>query len=335
MATKIAINGFGRIGRLTFRQLIQNPDLEVVAVNDLSDTASLAHLLKYDTSHGKLNEVITHDDDSIQVGNLDVKVFARRDPEQLPWKELGIDIVLECTGFFRKRDQAAKHITAGAKRVIISAPAKSEGVPTLVIGVNDKEVFAGDHDIISNASCTTNCLAPVIKLIDQKWGLKSCMMTTVHAYTANQNLQDGPHKDLRRSRAAAENIIPTTTGAAEAVEIVYPEVKGKIKAMAFRVPVATGSLCDLTFDTEKPCTSEEINALLKEAAQTTHKGIIEFETDPIVSKDIVTNPHSSIIDSLLTSKQGDMHKLVTWYDNEYGYSSRLADATATFAASIK
>lgn len=325
---RIAINGFGRIGRLTFRNLFANENVEVVAINDLTDNETLAHLLKWDSAHGKFDHDITATDTHITVDGFAIAASAERDPAKLPWKELNIDVVIESTGFFVTKEGANKHIEAGAKKVIISAPSKGEGIHTVVLGVNG-ETLTEDMCHISNASCTTNCLAPVLKIVDQNWGLEYGSLTTTHAYTGDQNLQDAPHKDLRRSRAAAVNIVPTSTGAAAAIGAVYPPAAGKLMAIALRVPVITGSLIELNAVVSKDVTIEEINAKFKEAAEGPMKGVLEYSTDPLVSTDIVGNKHSSIFDSQLTDVQGKMIKVVSWYDNEAGYSARLAELTAS------
>jgi len=321
---RIAINGFGRIGRLTFRNLFENPDVEVVGINDLTDNATLAHLLKYDSAHGKFDAEISADDTHITINGTRIQCSAERDPSKLNWGELGVDNVLECTGIFRNREKAALHIEAGAKKVIISAPAKGEGVDTFVLGVNDEDI-TDTCDIMSNASCTTNCLAPVVKIIDENFGFQMGSLTTTHAYTSDQRIQDAPHSDLRRARAAAFNIIPTSTGAANAVGKVYPSVAGKLFAIAVRVPVITGSMIELNAIVDKTPSIEEINAAFKAAAEGPMKGVLEYSTDPLVSADIVGNKHSSIFDSLMTNTMGNMIKIVSWYDNEAGYSARLAD----------
>ncbi|NND77955.1 MAG: type I glyceraldehyde-3-phosphate dehydrogenase [Flavobacteriales bacterium] len=320
----VAINGFGRIGRLTFRNLLENPKVNVVAINDLTDNATLAHLLKYDSAQGKLGKVVKHTSKSISVGGKRIPAFAERDPEQLPWKEFNVDIVIESTGVFRTKESAGKHLTAGAKKVIISAPASGDGVATIVLGVNDKTLKRSDK-IISNASCTTNCLAPMAKVLDEAYGIKNGFMTTVHAYTADQRIQDAPHKDLRRARAAAYSIIPTSTGAANAVGLVLPKLKGKLSGIAARVPVITGSLTDCVFEMKKKVTADEVNALFKKMAATKLKGIIEYTEEPLVSADIIGNEHSCIFDSQMTSVNGKLLKVVGWYDNEAGYSARTAD----------
>jgi len=321
---KVAINGFGRIGRLTFRNLIDNPKVQVVAINDLTDNKTLSHLLKYDTAQGKFPKSIKFTSKSISVGGVRIPVFENRNPAELPWKELGVDIVVESTGVFRTAESAGLHLKAGAKKVIISAPAKGGGVPTVVMGVNEKKLKKSDK-IVSNASCTTNCLAPMAKVIDKAFGITSGYMTTVHAYTSDQRLQDAPHSDLRRARAAAQSIIPTTTGAADAVGLVLPQLIGKLSGIATRVPVITGSLTDCVFQLKKSVSIEEVNALFKKASSKELKGILEYTEDPIVSADIVGNPHSCIFDSLMTSSNGKLLKVVGWYDNEAGYSARTAD----------
>ncbi len=321
---KVAINGFGRIGRLTFRNLMDNPKVQVVAINDLTDNKTLSHLLKYDTAQGKYPKSIKFTSKSISIGGVRIPVFENRNPAELPWKELGVDVVVESTGVFRTAESAGLHLQAGAKKVIISAPAKGGGVPTIVLGVNEKKLKKSDK-IVSNASCTTNCLAPMAKLIDKAFGISTGYMTTVHAYTSDQRLQDAPHSDLRRARAAAQSIIPTTTGAADAVGLVLPELKGKLSGIATRVPVITGSLTDCVFQLKKNVSAEEVNTLFKKAASKELKGILEYTDEPIVSADIIGNPHSCIFDSLMTSSNGKLLKVVGWYDNEAGYSARTAD----------
>ncbi len=323
---KVAINGFGRIGRLTFRRLLEKENVEVVAINDLTDNATLAHLLKYDSVHGRFNGTVTSDANSITVNGKEIKSFAERDPKLLPWASLGIDVVLESTGRFIDQDGAGQHLTAGARKVIISAPAKGD-IPTVVLGVND-ETLTDAMTIISNASCTTNCLAPMAKVLDDTFGIEKGFMTTVHAYTADQNLQDAPHSDLRRSRAAAYSIIPTSTGAAKAVGLVLPHLKGKLDGNAMRVPTPDGSVTDFTALLKRDATVAEINAALKAAADGPMKGILEYTTDEIVSIDIIGNSHSCILDSNLTTAMGNLVKVVGWYDNEFGYSSRAADLIA-------
>lgn len=324
MAKRIAINGFGRIGRLTFRNLLKYDDVEVVAINDLTDNATLAHLLKYDSAHGPFEGTVSSTDTTIVVNGKSIHASAERNPAALNWKDLEIDVVLECTGIFRSLDKAALHQEAGARKVLLSAPAKGAGIKTVVLGVNDNDI-TDDDTIISNASCTTNCLAPVCKVLDQNFGFIKGSLTTTHAYTGDQNIQDAPHSDLRRARAAAFNIIPTSTGAATAVGKVYPNVAGKLFAIAVRVPVITGSMIELNAIIDKEVSKEEINAAFKAAADGPMKGILEYSTDPLVSSDIVRNPHSSIFDSLLTDTMGTMIKVVSWYDNEAGYSARLTD----------
>ena len=323
---KVAINGFGRIGRLTFRRLLEKDNVEIVAINDLTDNATLAHLLKYDSVHGRFNGTVSSDADSITVNGKAIKSFAERDPKLLPWASLGIDVVLESTGRFIDQDGAGQHLTAGARKVIISAPAKGD-IPTVVLGVND-ETLTDQMTIISNASCTTNCLAPMAKVLDDTFGIEKGFMTTVHAYTADQNLQDAPHSDLRRSRAAAYSIIPTSTGAAKAVGLVLPHLKGKLDGNAMRVPTPDGSVTDFTALLKREATVAEINAALKAAADGPMKGILEYTTDEIVSIDIIGNSHSCILDSNLTTAMGNLVKVVGWYDNEFGYSSRAADLIA-------
>ena len=322
MAKRIAINGFGRIGRLTFRNLIQMEGIEVVAINDLTDNATLAHLLKYDSVHGKFPGTVSADEHFLYVNNKKIHAIAERDPKALPWKDMGIDIVIESTGRFTDRESAGLHLNAGAKKVIISAPAKGD-IPTIVLGVND-EVIHADHDIYSNASCTTNCLAPMVKVLDDAFGVESGFMTTIHAYTADQRIQDSPHEDLRRARAAAISIVPTSTGAAKAVGLVLPHLKGKLNGNAMRVPVPDGSVTDFTATLKKAASVEEINAAFKAASETYLKGILEYCEEPIVSSDILGNPHSCIYDVDLTMVQGNTAKIVGWYDNEAGYSARLA-----------
>ncbi|MEI6409435.1 MAG: type I glyceraldehyde-3-phosphate dehydrogenase [Bacteroidota bacterium] len=324
---RIAINGFGRIGRLTFRNLVKRDDVEVVAINDLTDNHTLAHLLKYDTMHGRFDGTVTSDDTSITVNGNKIAGLAVRNPAELPWKEMEIDVVLECTGIFLDREKAGLHLQAGARRVILSAPPKADDVPTFVIGANHQDIKDTDT-IISNASCTTNCLVPMIQVIDKAFGVENFFMNTIHAYTADQNLQDGPHRDLRRARAAAQNIVPTSTGAAKAVTLVAPHLKGKIAAHSLRVPVATGSVTDVVATLKTPATVEEINAAFKAAADAHLKGILEYNTDEIVSSDIVRNTHSCVFDAPLTQVNGTMCRIVGWYDNEAGYSARLADLAA-------
>ncbi|PPB50037.1 type I glyceraldehyde-3-phosphate dehydrogenase [Arthrobacter pityocampae] len=335
MTTRVGINGFGRIGRNYFRAALeQGVDLEIVAVNDLTSPEALAHLLKYDSVTGRLKVSVEVDGGDLVVGGKRVKVLAERDPANLPWKDLGVDIVIESTGFFTKASDAQKHIDAGAKKVLISAPASDEDL-TVVLGVNDGDYDPENHHIISNASCTTNCLGPLAKVLNDSFGIERGLMTTVHAYTADQNLQDGPHKDLRRARAAAINMVPTSTGAAKAIGLVLPELKGKLDGYAIRVPVPTGSATDLTVTVGREVTAEEVNAAYKAAAADgSLKGYLSYTEDPIVSSDIVTDPASCIFDSGLTKVLGNQVKVVGWYDNEWGYSNRLVDLTEIVAAKL-
>jgi len=334
VTVKVGINGFGRIGRNFYRALLtQGADVEVVGINDLTDINTLAHLLKYDSILGRLNQEVSVVGDSIKVGNKSFKVIAERNPENLPWGALGADIVIESTGIFTDADKAAGHIKAGAKKVIISAPAKGEDI-TIVMGVNHEKYEPANHHIISNASCTTNCLAPFAKVLDEKFGIVKGMMTTIHAYTNDQVILDFPHKDLRRARAAALNMIPTTTGAAKAISLVLPQLTGKLDGYAMRVPVPTGSATDLTVQLGREVTKEEVNGAMKEASEGYLKGILEYTEDPIVSIDIVTNPASSIFDAGLTYVNGDTIKVVSWYDNEWGYSNRLVDLVGFVGASL-
>lgn len=321
--TKVAINGFGRIGRLTFRALLSKSNVDIVALNDLTNTKTLAHLLKYDSVHGKFNGTVEATEDALIVNGKTINVYAERDPANLPWSSLGVEIVLESTGIFRDEAGAGKHLTAGAKKVVISAPAKGD-IPTVVLGVND-DTLTGNETIMSNASCTTNCLAPFAKVLDDNFGLKQGYITTIHAYTGDQALVDGPHSDLRRARAAAINMVPTSTGAAKAVGLVLPHLKGKLDGIAIRVPTPTGSCTDLVAVLEKETTAEEINAAMKAAAEGPMKGVLKYTEDPIVSSDIVGDSHSSIFDAGLTSVNGNLVKVVSWYDNEAGYSYRSAD----------
>jgi glyceraldehyde 3-phosphate dehydrogenase len=323
---KVAINGFGRIGRLTFKALLSKENVEVVAINDLTDNQTLAHLLKYDSVHGRFNGTVDYTENSLIVNGKTIHAYAEKDPAQLPWGKLGVDVVLESTGRFLDREGAGKHLQAGARKVVISAPAKGD-IKTVVLGVNDDSI-TGDETILSNASCTTNCLAPRAKVLDSKFGIEKGYITTIHAYTADQNLQDAPHKDLRRARAAAYSIVPTSTGAAKAVGLVLPHLKGKLDGCAMRVPIPDGSLTDFTVVLKKEATIEEINAAMKEAANTSMKGILEYTEDPIVSIDIVGNTHSCIFDAEQTAVNGTLVKVVGWYDNEAGYSNRAADLMA-------
>ena len=331
MTVKVGIHGFGRIGRNFFRAMVdQKADLDIVAVNDLTDTKTLAHLLKYDSILGRFPGEITYDDNSITVDGHKIQVCEERDPANLPWKDLGVEVVVESTGLFTDGEKAKAHIAAGAKKVIISAPAKNVDA-TFVIGVNEQEYDTSKHNIISNASCTTNCLAPLAKVFEDEFGIERGVMTTIHAYTGDQRLLDAPHKDLRRARAAAINLIPTKTGAAQAVALVIPALKGKFDGLAVRVPVPTGSLTDLSFIPGREVTVEEINAAVKKAAEGPLKGILAYTEDPIVSTDIVTDPHSSIFDASETKVIGNLVKVLSWYDNEWGYSNRLVDITELVA----
>jgi glyceraldehyde 3-phosphate dehydrogenase len=327
MPVRVGINGFGRIGRNVFRAAHEaGADIEWVAVNDITDPATLAHLLKYDSVYGRFPGEVEAGDGAIIIDGKELKVLAERDPAALPWGELRADVVIESTGFFTKRDDAAKHLEAGAKKVIISAPASGEDV-TVVLGVNFDEAYDPDkHDVISNASCTTNCLAPFAKVVNDAIGIKHGLMTTIHAYTADQRLQDAPHKDLRRARAAAINLVPTSTGAAKAVGLVLPELNGKLHGFAIRAPIPTGSVVDLTFEATRETSVEEVNEALRNAADGPLAGILRYTDEPIVSTDIVKDPHSSIVDSQLTSViDGTLVKVVSWYDNEWGYSNRCVD----------
>ncbi|SCF92762.1 type I glyceraldehyde-3-phosphate dehydrogenase [Streptomyces sp. Ncost-T10-10d] len=328
MTIRVGINGFGRIGRNYFRALLeQGADIEIVAVNDLGDTATTAHLLKYDTILGRLKAEVSHTADSITVDGHTIKVLSERNPADIPWGELGVDIVVESTGIFTKKADAEKHIAGGAKKVLISAPAKNEDI-TIVMGVNEEKYDAANHHVISNASCTTNCVAPMAKVLDENFGIVKGLMTTVHAYTNDQRILDFPHSDLRRARAAAENIIPTTTGAAKATALVLPQLKGKLDGMAMRVPVPTGSVTDLVITLEREVTRDEVNAAFQKAAEEGPlKGKLFYTEDPIVSSDIVSDPASCTFDSLLTMAEGTQVKVIGWYDNEWGYSNRLVDLT--------
>jgi glyceraldehyde 3-phosphate dehydrogenase len=321
---RIAINGFGRIGRLSLRKLLNESNVEIVAINDLTDNKTLAHLFKYDSAHGVFEGEVSHTDDHIIIDGKKIVASAIRNPLELPWKELQVDIVLECTGVFRTKPQLEWHLEAGAKKVLLSAPAKDAEVKTVVLGVNDDTINADDN-ILSNASCTTNCLAPVVKVINDNWGFVQGAMTTTHAYTGDQNIQDAPHGDLRRARAAAFSIIPTSTGAAKAVGKVIPSVEGKISALAMRVPTITGSLVELNCIIEKDTTVDEVKAAFKKASENEMKGILQYQVDPIVSSDIISNPYSSIYDVELTQVNGKMLKVISWYDNEMGYATRLVD----------
>ena len=334
MTVRVGINGFGRIGRNYFRAaLASGADIEVVGVNDLTDNKTLAHLLKYDSILGRLAEDVSFGEDSITVGGKSFKALAERDPSALPWKELGADVVLESTGHFTDATKARAHVDAGAKKVLISAPAKNEDL-TVVMGINDGDYDPAKHTVISNASCTTNCLAPMAKVLLDEFGIVKGLMTTIHAYTNDQVILDFPHKDLRRARAAATNIIPTTTGAARAISLVIPELKGKLDGFAMRVPIPTGSATDLTVTLGRETTRDEVNAAFKKAAEGSLKGYLEYTEDPIVSADIVTSPASCTFDAGLTTVQGEQVKIVGWYDNEWGYSNRLLDLTVLVGSSL-
>jgi glyceraldehyde 3-phosphate dehydrogenase len=332
---RLAINGFGRIGRATFRILIGNPNIEVVAINDLTNTATLAHLLKYDTVHRQLKHNVSFTENSLVVDGVSTLVFMEKEPLNLPWEKLNIDVVIESTGLFATKEKAEKHLNAGAKKVIISAPAKDDDqgeIPFVVLGVND-DVIDKSLKIISNASCTTNNVAPLIKILDENWRIEKGFITTIHSYTKDQNILDGPHADLRRGRTAAENIVPTTTGAAKAVTRIFPHLKKNLGGAGIRVPVPDGSLTDLTCTLAKPATIEEINAAFKLASETHLKGILEYTEDPIVSRDVIGNSHSAVFDAQLTAVLGDKNKLVkviAWYDNEMGYSHRLVELVERF-----
>ena len=334
MTVRVAINGFGRIGRTFFRAAqTEGVGFEIVAINDLTDVATLAHLLKYDSIMGRFNAEVEVKEGALVVDGKEIKILAERDPQNLPWKDLGVDVVLESTGFFTEGSKAKAHIEAGAKKVILSAPGKNiDG--TFVMGVNDDQYDAANHHIVSNASCTTNCLAPMAKVLNDAFGIKQGLMTTIHAYTADQRLQDAPHRDLRRARAAAVNMVPTSTGAAAAVGLVLPDLKGKLDGFAVRVPTITGSITDLTFTAEREVTVEEVNAAVKAAAEGPMKGIIKYNEDPIVSKDIEGEPISTVFDAPLTKVIGDQVKVIAWYDNEYGYVSRLVMFTNKVVASL-
>jgi len=338
MTVRVGINGFGRIGRNLFRAVQAlnaggGADIEVVAANDLGDLATMAHLLKYDSILGRFPADVSVVDGGIQVGSTKLTILAERDPAQLPWKDLGVDVVVESTGFFTDATKAKAHIDGGAKKVIISAPAKNEDV-TIVMGVNHTSYDPESHHIISNASCTTNCLGPMAKVLNDEFGIVKGLMTTIHAYTQDQNLQDAPHKDLRRARAAALSIVPTSTGAAKAIGLVLPELKGKLDGYALRVPVPTGSATDLTFEADRETSVEEVNAAVKAAAEGELKGFLRYTEDPIVSADIVTDPASCIFDSGLTKVIGNQVKVVGWYDNEWGYSNRLVDIAGLVASKL-
>ncbi|RIW15829.1 type I glyceraldehyde-3-phosphate dehydrogenase [Algoriphagus lacus] len=322
--TKIAINGFGRIGRYTAKLLLHHPSLQLVAINDLADPVAIAHLFRYDSVHGKFEEKISLERNLLLVNNHPIQLFSKANPEELPWKELGIEVVIECTGRFTHRDGAEKHLKAGAKKVIISAPAQDESIPMVVLGVNDA-ILNGSETIISNASCTTNCLAPMIQVLEENFGVVKGFASTVHSYTNDQNLHDAPHRDLRRARAAAYSIIPTTTNAGKALDRILPELAGKIEASAMRVPVPDGSLTDLIVELNKEVSASQINHAYKAAEKGKLKGFLQVESDPIVSIDIIGNPNSCIIDEALTSAKGNLVKVVGWYDNESGYANRLVN----------
>ena len=335
MTTRIGINGFGRIGRNFFRAVAaRETDLEIVAVNDITDPATLAHLLKYDSVLGRLGSEVKVSDNGFSIDGTEVRVTSEKDPAELPWKELDVDVIIESTGFFTKREDAAKHLAAGAKKVIISAPAKNEDF-TVVMGVNHADYDPGSHDVISNASCTTNCVVPMVKVLEDKWGIDKGFMTTCHAYTNDQRTLDLAHSDLRRARAAAINIIPTSTGAAKAAALTMPQLKGRLDGLALRVPVPDGSVTDIVAVLDSEVTTEEVNNAYREAAQAAGmKGILKYTEDPIVSSDIVGDPHSCIIDGLSTMTNGNMVKVLGWYDNEWGYSSRLVDLTELVASKL-
>jgi len=319
----IAINGFGRIGRVFFRCAFTNPNINIVAINDITDSATLAHLLKYDSVHRRLNAEVTHDENHLYVNGKEIKIFASKDPEGLPWKALDIDVVIEATGKFLDKPSAQKHLNAGAKKIILSAPAKDDDIRTIVMGVNDELLLASDT-IVSNASCTTNCASPMLKVLKQ-WGIEEAYVTTVHSYTGDQRIHDAPHKDLRRARAAAMSIIPTSTGAAKALGKIFPDLENKLGGCGMRVPVPDGSLTDITCVLTQYPSVEQINLAFKQASETDLKGILEYTEDPLVSTDVIGNTHSVVFDSDFTSVVGNLVKIIGWYDNEYGYSSRLVD----------
>ncbi len=329
---RIAINGFGRIGRVTARILLQRTGIELVAVNDLTDNRTLAHLFKYDSVHGVFPGAVSFDEENLMLGDRTVKAYAKRDPSELPWKELGIDIVIECTGLFRDRASASAHVKAGARKVIISAPAKDKDIKSVVLGVNE-HILDGREDIISNASCTTNCAAPMVQVINELCGIESGYITTVHSYTGDQRLHDAPHSDLRRARAAAISMVPTTTGAAKAITRIFPDLDGRLGGCGIRVPVPDGSLTDITCHVRNVKDTAAINARFKELCDGKWKGIVRYTEDPIVSVDVVGDPHSCVVDGLLTSVVGNSVKVMGWYDNEYGYSSRLVDLVALLGKS--
>ncbi len=334
MTVRVGINGFGRIGRNFWRAVAAgSADIDIVAANDLGDVATCAHLLKYDTLLGTLAEEVSVDGDVIRAGSREIRMLAIREPSQLPWRDLGVDVVVESTGRFTKAADAGQHLAAGARKVIISAPASGEDI-TIVMGVNDDQYDAGQHHVISNASCTTNCVAPMAKVMQDAFGIRRGLMTTVHAYTNDQVILDFPHKDLRRARAAAQNIIPTTTGAAKATALVLPELKGRLDGLAMRVPVMDGSVTDLVLQLDREVTRDDINAAFRAAADGPLKAYLNYATDPIVSSDIVGTPYSCTFDSLLTMASGDQVKIIGWYDNEWGYSNRLADLTALVGSAL-
>jgi len=331
MGLKIGINGFGRIGRLVFRAVQEREDVEVLVVNDITDAQTLAHLLKYDSVHGQFKGKVEARGSAIVVDGREIRVLAEKDPEKLPWKGMGVEIAVESTGKFRNRDEIAKHLKAGARKVLLSVPAKDEIDATIVLGVNDDDLKA-EHTIVSNASCTTNCLAPVAKVLHESFGIKQGLMTTIHAYTSDQRILDAPHKDLRRARAAAVSMIPTTTGAAKAAGKVIPALDGKLNGMAVRVPTSDASMVDLVADLEKEVTADDVNAAMKKYAEGSMRGILEYCEDPVVSVDIIGNPHSSIFDSLATMMMGkNMVKVIAWYDNEWGYSCRMVELMVKMA----
>lgn len=321
----VAINGFGRIGRVFFRIAFFNPNINIVAINDITDAGTLAHLLKYDSVHRKFNAEVKHDSNHLYINGKEIKIFASKDPENLPWKDLDIDIVIESTGLFLDKKSAQKHLKAGAKKIILSAPAKDDDIKTIVMGVND-ELLNADDSIVSNASCTTNCAAPMLAVLKQ-WGIEEAYVTTVHSYTGDQRLHDAPHKDLRRARAAAMSIIPTSTGAAKALGKIFPELESKLGGCGMRVPVPDGSLTDITCVLTQYPSVEQINSAFKKAAENELKNILEYTEDPLVSTDVIGNPHSVVFDADFTSVVGNLVKIIGWYDNEYGYSSRLVDLT--------
>ena len=330
-ALRVAINGFGRIGRYTAKLLLNRSDFNLVAINDLADPAAIAHLLKYDSVHGKFDANISHSVDFLQVNAQEVALFSESNPENLPWEKLNMDLVFECTGRFTTKKEAGKHLKAGAKKVIISAPSQEDSIPMVVLGVND-QILSGKEAIVSNASCTTNCLAPLVKVLDENFGILQGFASTVHSYTNDQNLHDAPHKDLRRARAAAYSIIPTTTNAGKALDRVLPTLAGRIEASAMRVPVPDGSLTDLIVTLAKEVTANEVNKAFEKAAQASLKGYLQVESDPIVSMDILGNSHSAILDEALTSTKGNLVKVVAWYDNESGYANRLVDLAKKISA---